>query len=212
MDIINELITDPSNRKVLTILKSARNGAVYGGRLRFAHALVVALMFRRDVPLTHKLRGAFRAAKQHASILVYFALIYKLIVQLNSTANHKLALYLQKSNLIHLVAGAVGGYIVYGQENGVFTGPVTHQITLYCSSRVLLAVGKMLAHFLSKRINTSHHKIENTSWAVYSTVTWGLVMYIYKRDSKWLQSSLRHSMVYIYDNEAWHDVKSFIMG
>ncbi|KAK4927053.1 hypothetical protein LTR28_012059, partial [Elasticomyces elasticus] len=40
------IILDPKYHAPLTILKAARNGAVYGTKVRFPHALVMVLLFR----------------------------------------------------------------------------------------------------------------------------------------------------------------------
>jgi hypothetical protein len=37
---VNRFILDPKNAEFLSLIKSARNGAVYGTKIRFPHALV----------------------------------------------------------------------------------------------------------------------------------------------------------------------------
>lgn len=39
---VEQIILDPKNRDILAIVKGARNGAVYGAKVRFPHALVYA--------------------------------------------------------------------------------------------------------------------------------------------------------------------------
>lgn len=39
---VEQIILDPKYRDVLAIVKGARNGAVYGAKVRFPHALVYA--------------------------------------------------------------------------------------------------------------------------------------------------------------------------
>lgn len=39
-DVINAIILDPQYAGYLAVLKAARNGAVYGAKVRFLHALV----------------------------------------------------------------------------------------------------------------------------------------------------------------------------
>lgn len=39
---INKIILDPQNAGLLALVKAARNGAVYGAKVRFPHALVYA--------------------------------------------------------------------------------------------------------------------------------------------------------------------------
>ena len=39
-DAVNQIIKDPDLAPLLAIVKAARNGAVYGAKVRFPHALV----------------------------------------------------------------------------------------------------------------------------------------------------------------------------
>lgn len=48
MDNLNTLISDPRYHDILAILKGARNGLVYGAKIRFPHALVMTLIFQGD--------------------------------------------------------------------------------------------------------------------------------------------------------------------
>lgn len=43
---IESVILNPRYHDVLAILKGARNGAVYGTKVRFPHALVMIFLFR----------------------------------------------------------------------------------------------------------------------------------------------------------------------
>lgn len=43
---IERIILDPKYHDVLAVLKGARNGAVYGTKVRFPHALVMICLFR----------------------------------------------------------------------------------------------------------------------------------------------------------------------
>ena len=45
--IINEIIANPAYQDYLAILKGARNGFVYGVKVRFPHALVMSILFGR---------------------------------------------------------------------------------------------------------------------------------------------------------------------
>ena len=46
MDALEAIALDPKYHDVLTILKGFRNGIVYGTRIRFPHALVMAFLFK----------------------------------------------------------------------------------------------------------------------------------------------------------------------
>ena len=43
---LDKLVTTPAYHDVLAILKGARNGFVYGARVRGPHALVMSLIFQ----------------------------------------------------------------------------------------------------------------------------------------------------------------------
>lgn len=45
--LINDFITNPAYHDYLAILKGARNGFVYGVKVRFPHALVMSILFGR---------------------------------------------------------------------------------------------------------------------------------------------------------------------
>ena len=44
---INSIILNPAFHDFLAILKGARNGFVYGVKVRFPHALIMAILFGR---------------------------------------------------------------------------------------------------------------------------------------------------------------------
>lgn len=45
MPSLQEIILDPRYHDYLAILKGARNGFVYGVKIRFPHALLMAILF-----------------------------------------------------------------------------------------------------------------------------------------------------------------------
>lgn len=209
---IDALVRNPANREIFQIIRSMRNGIVYGGRLRFAHALVIQLLFRRTVPLDKRLSLAFRQAKDHGTILASFALIYKVLMlalkELNGGAP-----------INEFISGFFGALLVYGNRTPYFNHSIAHQITLYCSARVLLGLGKMLAYKISKFLKEEYHikdkkhvrnLIQTNTWTLFASVSWGLVMYLHRYYPSYLQHSLESSMVYIYDDFKWNDLKSLL--
>lgn len=204
---------------------------VYGGKLRFSHALVINLLYRLG-PMKPRLTQVLQATKSHAEVLAAFATIYQLSVKV---LLHDQVLGGSKG-LIKFLAGSFGAWIVYSQHFSYFHPGITHQITLYCFSRVLLAAGKILLDkyldcaqpkFIvgrdgSKQVAfrnlTDHqqkklkHGVYNRLWKYFAVLTWGLVMLFYDTHPQYLQSSLRHSMAYIYDveMELWATWKEFL--
>lgn len=45
MSTINSILADPAYHDVLSVLKGARNGIVYGVKIRFPHALIMSILF-----------------------------------------------------------------------------------------------------------------------------------------------------------------------
>lgn len=221
------ILTDPLFRPLLEILRSARNGIVYGGKIRFSHALVINLLYRSG-SLKPRLQQVLKATKEHSSVLAAFAIIYKSV-----THFLKLEQILgQKTGLIKFIAGAIAGWVVYSQHFGYFNPGITHQVTLYCFSRVLVASCKILLDlylqyrqpllsFEDKKVRFKDFtagqskgykaQIYNKSWKYFAVLTWALVMFIYDYQPQYLQSSLRHSMAYIYDVEmdTWASWREF---
>lgn len=211
------MLDNPAYRPLLEILRSSRNGMVYGGKIRFSHALVINLLYRLG-PLKPRLKLVFRATKDHSLVLALFAVVYKVTVNIL-----KLDTFLgSNTSLIKFIAGALAGWVVYSQHFNLFNPGITHQITLYCFSRVLIATGKILLDAYLQcsqpvlrvggesvrykdltdiRSQRFKNKIYNKSWKYFAVLTWALVMMIYDYQPQYLQSSLRHSMAYIYDVE-----------
>lgn len=193
---------------VFGVLRAARNGAVYGGKVRFLHALVIGLLYRHG-PLRQRLVLVLNATKQHAETLASFAVIYKAAVALLLLLAKSTDVPLSRS-YAKFIAGCVGSWVVYLQRYLFFNGAITHQVTLYCFSRVVLAVGKILVDkyyswngspIASLALHQKKHHIYRMAWRVFAVLTWGLVMMIYDTHPQYLQSLLRHSMEYIYNVE-----------
>lgn len=223
-----DILTNPAYRPILEVIRSARNGIVYGGKIRFSHALVISLLYRLG-PLKPRIRLVFRATKNHASVLALFAIIYKLATKVLGNEE----VFGSNPHLTKLLAGAIGLYFVYSHSFPWFNDGITHQITLYCFLRVLIACGKILLDWVLEISKPSFkdyagepilysalsvqqkkrlkNKFYNRSWKWFAILTWALVMLIYDTHPEYLQSSLRHLMAYIYDveNDSWPSWKAF---
>lgn len=226
------VLGNPLYRPLLEIIRSARNGVVYGGKIRFSHALVINMLYRSG-PILPRLKLVLQATKNHAEVLAGFAIVYKLCCKI---LVGDALLGSQNTRLIKFLSGAFGGWIVYSQHFGHFHPGITHQITLYCFSRVLLAGGKILLDLylqcaqpqfrnykgeaiMFKNLSATQQKklrsiVYNKSWKYFAVMTWALVMLIFDYQPQYLQSSLRHSMAYIYDVEmdswgTWRELFGF---
>jgi len=57
----------------------------------------------------------------------------------------------------------------------------------------------------------ARRRVERDSWAVFASVSWGAVMWLFRWHPDVLQPSLRSSMMYLYDNaEVWDGLRNFM--
>lgn len=211
------VLSNPLYRPLLEVIRLSRNGIVYGGKIRFSHALVINLLYRSG-PMKPRLQQVLKATKEHSLVLAGFAVVYKTVVNILSQEK----LLGSQTGLIKFLAGGFAGWTVYSQHFGGFNPGITHQITLYCFLRVLLALGKILLDLYLQcrqpglqirgekvafndlsdvQARRFKAKIYNKSWKYFAVLTWALVMFIYDYQPQYLQLSLRHLMAYIYDVE-----------
>lgn len=226
------VLENPLYRPLLEVLRLSRNGIVYGGKIRFSHALVISLLYRKG-PLWPRLKSVFSATRDHAKVLASYAIIYKTVQKVLLREDF---LGSEASAQASLLAGAVGGWLVYSNKYPqIFSLGITHQITLYCFSRVVLALGKVVVdYYLHCRQPQFHlvrtgspiayrdltlvqkkkvkNNIYNRLWKYFAILVWALVMFLNEYSPEYLQSSLRHSMTYIYDVEqdSWPTWRLFV--
>ncbi|KAK9548532.1 hypothetical protein V6Z77_008436 [Aspergillus fumigatus] len=165
----------------------------------------------RSGPFREKVKLVLKATRQHARNLATFALIYKgsmiVLRNVNPTGVGKEGRY------DSFFAGLLGGYAVFGRHKT----SITQQIVIYVFARVVLALAKLSVqpnmHPLSSLITPeSRARIEANAWPVFASLSWALVMYIFRWHPETLMSSLRSSMVYIYsDSDHWDSFRNFLI-
>jgi len=127
---LESVILDPKYADLLAVLKGARNGAVYGARVRFPHALVCVPPFNyfqrlftdshdsmvflfRSGSLEEKIKLILRATRTHAANLAKYATVYKatmlLLKHLGSNPG-------KEGHFDTFFAGLLGGYLVFGRR------------------------------------------------------------------------------------------------
>ncbi|GAA5914684.1 hypothetical protein JCM8208_000412 [Rhodotorula glutinis] len=215
---LDRLVLNPAFHDVLAILKGARNGLVYGARVRGPHALVMSLIFQSG-PWQQRLRYVYRATKQHSLNLARFVAIYKTALLVQKT----LAGGKQRS-MDTFWAGLVGGWAVFGERNAV-----NEQIVLYVVSRIITSLlpratpavplapaapGSTAADgfplppgYPYPKSRAPHPKV----FEVYAAVAWGLVMYLFRERRDRLHGGMVSSMQYLYlDSEVWNSFKTLL--
>ncbi|KAK4634544.1 Peroxisomal membrane protein 4 [Fulvia fulva] len=217
------IILDPKYKQPLVLLKAIRNGAVYGTKVRFPHALVMIFLFRSGT-VQEKIKLVYKATRQHARNLALFAFLYKSSMLMLRKASG------DKQHHSHtFLAGLFGGYWVFGHGKRA-TSSVNQQIVIYVFARVVLALAKLAvqppgdnalvgshygghggAGFLG--LNAEHTKaVQRYAWPVFASVSWASVMWLFEGYPDTLQNSLRSSMTYIYANaEKWDSSRNFLL-
>ncbi len=115
------------------------------------------------------------------------------------------------------MAGLLGGYLVFGgrsRRSGKISS-VNQQIVVYVFARVVLAPARLAVKrghglpvvstpAMSARI--SYH-----AWPAFASLSWAMVMYLFRWYPEDLQSSLRSSMSYIYQqSDEWDSLRNFV--
>lgn len=208
------IILDPRYHDILAVLKAARNGAVYGTKVRFPHALVMIFLFRSGT-IREKIWLVFRATRTHARNLAKFATVYKLSCYL---LKHYGPTPGKEGPYDSFLAGLLGGYIVFGQRSkrsGKISS-VNQQIVVYVFARVVLALARLAVKPGHGLPLVSDPKASATisyyAWPVFASVSWASVMYMFRWHAAELQPSLRSSMTYIYANsDHWDGLRNFIL-
>ena len=97
------------------------------------------------------------------------------------------------------LAGLTGGYLVFGRG---IQSSVNQQIVIYVFARVMLALAKII---IKKKDEgglgvgwVMREKIQNNAWPVFASLSWAMVMWIFRWYPETIQSSLKSSMKYMY--------------
>ncbi|ORZ33246.1 peroxisomal membrane protein 4 [Catenaria anguillulae PL171] len=194
MDSLTRFISDPANHDTLALVKGFRNGIVYGAKIRFPHALVMTFLFREG-PLRTKFRFILDATRQHSWNLGRFVLIYKtLLLVLRKAQGNK------ESKIDAFIAGTVGGYLIFGENNNI-----NQQIVLYLFSRIMIGLAKLAVK------ESVIPDPPQDPFPMFAAVVWGIVMWLFRHNRDTLQSSLQASMQYLYnDSDMWKSLKTLL--
>ncbi|KAF1840049.1 mitochondrial carrier [Cucurbitaria berberidis CBS 394.84] len=218
---LEKIVLDPKYHDILTLVKGVRNGIVYGSKVRFPHALV----------LRSKSILVYKATRQHARNLGLFALVYKsamLFLKHTSPTG-------KERHYDAFLAGLLGGYTVFGRT---IHNSVSQQIVIYVAARVCLALAKLAVqtrhpsgaavdrgaighgHGHMKAGGGGWELVGNgemrramvrNGWPVFASLSWAMVMYIFRWHPESVQSSLRSSMSYIYvQSDHWDSLRTLL--
>ncbi|KAJ3257188.1 Peroxisomal membrane protein 4 [Boothiomyces macroporosus] len=190
--MIEEIIKAGNYNDILAIIKGFRNGAVYGAKIRFPHALVMTFLFRRSDPKTMA-KQILQLTYQHSKNLAFFVTIYKSLLLIQRKIKGK------EHNPDSFIAGLIGGYIIFGSDNAV-----NQQIVLYLFSRISTGLAR-LAHMKGLVPAPDY------SFSAFAAVTWGVVMWLFRHNRDSLQGGLQASMQYLYnDSDKFTDLRTLL--
>lgn len=223
-----KIILDPAYRDPLTLLKAIRNGAVYGVKVRFAHALVMAVMFRSGTP-SQKLDFILKATRQHATYLAKFTLFYKagLIALRHASGGKALPIH-------SLIAGMLSSYSVFGRGEGMWSS-VNQQMCFYTFGRTVLGIASLIKQSTQPRGDGGglkaaavmdgaqrgipsyplppaiHNAMTTYTWPLFASLSWGLMLWLFETYPDTVQPSLRNTMNYLYTNSGeWDSARNFL--
>ncbi|KAF9520629.1 hypothetical protein BS47DRAFT_1323708 [Hydnum rufescens UP504] len=197
---IEALISRPELHDYLAILKGARNGLVYGVKIRFPHALIMSILFGRG-DVKARATQIYKATKTHALNLAKFVTIYKSLILVQRKLNGG-----KERSADTFVAGLVGGYVVFGNRTAI-----NEQIVLYVASRVVASfIPRAFATPTPRNPNGQNRPIPPRAplFTVFAALTWGAVMWLFKHQEETLQPGMWSSMKYLYlDSDHWKSLK-----
>lgn len=106
-------------------------------QVRFPHALVMTLLFKRDATLAQQAKLIWQATSTHSINLGTYVFLFKSLLCL---MRHVRGV---ESPLNVLVAGALAGYRVFGKNDAI-----NSQINMYILSRVILGTVNALVRLM----------------------------------------------------------------
>jgi peroxisomal membrane protein 4 len=180
---------------ILGVLKSGRNGFVYGSRVRFAHSIVMALLFKNG-SLMSKFMEAVNLSREHGTLLAKFSIVYKGIL----LALHNI--FRCKQPWHFFVAGAVGGWFVWGSKFDT----INSTVALYMFSRAIFG---LFAHL--HRNHGLTNPFGDKIFAAFCALSWGIGMGMFELNASALNISLVRSQQYIYhQSDHWTTIWDFL--
>ncbi|KAI0271557.1 peroxisomal membrane protein 4 [Gloeopeniophorella convolvens] len=205
MSTLQAILADPRYHDYLAILKGARNGFVYGAKVRFPHALIMAILFGRGDWQT-RLRVILRATQHHATNLAKFVTLYKSLLLLQKQLNGG-----KPRAHDSFFAGLLGGYVVFGERNAI-----NEQIVLYVCSRVVASfipragspygLGPASAGGAVKPVPP-----DSRYFSLFAAVSWGAVMWLFQHRGESIQPGMFSSMTYLYhDSDHWQSLRTLL--
>jgi peroxisomal membrane protein 4 len=178
---------------VSAALRGMVHGAWYGAKVRFPHALVMALLYHRG-SWPARIRSILHATAVHSKNLCLFVGLFKLSLCALRRLLGPLRQSMGPNKLLemipHLVAGGAAGTFVFGSSDS----PVNTQINLYILSRAMYASAKVVGQ------RTGLDSNPKLAYSALAGCSWAVIMTLFAFEAKSLQRSLSSSMQYLYSD------------
>lgn len=168
------------NSCILSCIKAFRNGAVYGGSLRFFHSLTLGAFFKYNSFKNFKefIHYVWIQTYHHALYLGLFSLLYKLFFCFLSR------IFKKKSKYFGFFAGCLAGFLVFGEKTNV-----KYNIVLFLLSRNIMGISEVVF----KKLKMQKMKL----FPLLSAFCCGLALFLFEDDKSVLTPSLKKSLAYI---------------
>lgn len=165
---------------LISAIKAFRNGAVYGGSLRFFHSLAFGALFKYSSFKNFKefVHYVSNQTYQHALYLGLFSFLYKLFFCFLSRLAKK------KSKYFAFIAGSLAGFLVFGEKTNV-----KYHIILFLLARNLMGISEALF----KKMKMQKMKL----FPYLSALCCGVTLFLFEDDKSVLNPSLTKGLFYL---------------
>ncbi|GJN89014.1 hypothetical protein Rhopal_001985-T1 [Rhodotorula paludigena] len=201
---LDRFVANPAHHDVLAILKGARNGLVYGARVRAPHALVMTLVFHSG-SWRQRLMYMYRATKQHSLNLARFVAIYKTALLLQKTLaggkERKFDTFFAGLIVLYVVSRVISSFLPRA------TAAPAPSAARAATPSTALDGFPHPPGFPYPKSRPPHPKV----FELYAALAWGAVMYLFREKRDRLHGGMVSSMQYLYlDSEVWNSVKTLL--
>ena len=165
---------------LLSAIKAFRNGAVYGGSLRFFHSIMIGALFKYYSFKNFKefLTYVMNQTYQHALYMGLFSLLYKLFFCFLSKITNK------RSKYYAFISGSLAGLLVFGERNNV-----KYHILMYLLARNVTGISNVIF----KKLKMQKMKL----FPYLSAFCCGLALFLFEDDKSVLTPSLTKGLLYL---------------
>ncbi|KAE8210926.1 hypothetical protein CF319_g5645 [Tilletia indica] len=195
---LEAIALDPRYKDPLIVLKAARNGLVYGAKIRFPHAVVMSVLFGRG-SWKDRIQFIITATRTHAFALAKFASLYKLLLIIISRAHGG-----KERPLDSALAGLVGGWVTFRNRSSI-----NEQIILYATGRDIMSLLPRADVPKEKYPPGRPRPVDPIAFEIFAAVSWAFAMWTHANRREALNGGMVSSMDYLYHNaNRWDSLRN----